>query len=91
MHDDVASMEREHIGVKAPGAELREAMMASVGFDDVVPGLRSPVPAQNGLRPDLTDEVVGDEPLAAIAEAEIADDEGLAAIRPSHGHPCSTP
>ncbi len=71
---DVPREDRLHAGHEGPGPELRERVMAAVGRDDVVARLRPAVEADDDGRAVTSDQKIGDEPLAGVAEAEVDDD-----------------
>jgi hypothetical protein len=75
MKAHVTRQERAHVRREAAGAHLRERVMPSIGQHHVVARLRAAVEAHDDVGSRLPHEVIGGEPLARIAEAEIDDGE----------------
>ena len=67
--------QRPDAGHECAAAELGERVVAAVGRDDVVPGLRAAVESDDGVGAVAAGEEIDDRALAAVAEGEV-DDRG---------------
>lgn len=62
-----------HAALEAAGSELRKGVMASVGQHDVMAGLGAAIEAHDGVGPKAAAEVIDEETLSAVPEAQPED------------------